>query len=172
MCVLSKPSWIGKPLPFNGTEGAIGLLHWIEKVEAVFAVYECPPANWVKFATGTLEGNALSWWKAQIQMFGLETANATAWEDFKDMIKEECCHRDDIHKLKNEYFELKMVGSEIEAYTKQSNDYAALCPNMSRPHVSKNRIVHQGFGSRNPKPYDCSQPQYHSTDRSSCSQTH
>ena len=67
-----------KPLPFNGTEGAIGLLHWIEKVEAVFAVCECPPANWVKFATGTLEGNALSWWKAQIQMFGLETANVTA----------------------------------------------------------------------------------------------
>ncbi|KAJ0435005.1 putative transcription factor interactor and regulator CCHC(Zn) family [Helianthus annuus] len=134
-----------KPLPFNGTEGALGLLHWIEKVEAVFAVCECPPANWVKFATGTLEGNALSWWKAQIQMFGLETANATAWEDFKDMIKEEYCHRDDIHKLENEYYELKMVGSEIEAYTKQSNDYAALCPNMSRPMYRRIELYIKGL---------------------------
>ncbi|KAJ0533615.1 putative retrotransposon gag domain-containing protein [Helianthus annuus] len=131
-----------KPLPFNGTEGAIGLLHWIEKVEAVC---ECPPANWVKFATGTLEGNALSWWKAQIQMFGLETANATAWEDFKDMIKEEYCHRDDIHKLENEYYELKMVGSEIEAYTKQTNDYAALCPNMSRPMYRRIELYIKGL---------------------------
>uniref|UniRef100_A0A251TWX7 Uncharacterized protein n=1 Tax=Helianthus annuus TaxID=4232 RepID=A0A251TWX7_HELAN len=36
-------------------------------------------------------------------MLGLETANATAWEDFKDMIKEEYCHRDDIHKLEDEW---------------------------------------------------------------------
>ncbi|KAM0026737.1 putative transcription factor interactor and regulator CCHC(Zn) family [Helianthus debilis subsp. tardiflorus] len=134
-----------KPLPFNGTEGAIGLLHWIEKVEAVFAVCECPPANWVKFATGTLEGSALSWWKAQIQMLGLETANATAWEDFKDMIKEEYCHRDDIHKLEDEYYGLKMVGSEIEAYTKSSNDYAALCPNMSRPMYRRIELYIKGL---------------------------
>ncbi|KAJ0548050.1 putative transcription factor interactor and regulator CCHC(Zn) family [Helianthus annuus] len=134
-----------KPLPFNGTEGAIGLLHWIEKVEAVFAVCECPPANWVKFATGTLEGSALSWWKAQIQMLGLETANATAWEDFKDMIKEEYCHRDDIHKLEDEYYGLKMVGSEIETYTKLSNDYAALCPNMSRPMYRRIELYVKGL---------------------------
>ncbi|KAJ0833047.1 putative nucleotidyltransferase, Ribonuclease H [Helianthus annuus] len=134
-----------KPLPFNGTEGAIGLLHWIEKIEAVFAVCECPPANWVKFATATLEGSALSWWKAQIQMFGLETANATAWEDFKDMIKDEYCHRDDIHKLENEYYELKMVGSEIETYTKLSNDYAALCPNMSRPMYRRIELYIKGL---------------------------
>ncbi|KAM0028492.1 putative retrotransposon gag domain-containing protein [Helianthus debilis subsp. tardiflorus] len=134
-----------KPLPFNGTEGAIGLMHWIENVEVVFAVCECPPANWVKFATGTLEGSALSWWKAQIQMLGLETANATAWEDFKDMIKEEYCHRDDIHKLEDEYYGLKMVGSEIEAYTKSSNDYAALCPNMSRPMYRRIELYIKGL---------------------------
>ncbi|MFS7975246.1 putative retrotransposon gag domain-containing protein [Helianthus anomalus] len=122
-----------------------GLLHWIEKVEVVFVVCECPPTNWVKFATGTLEGNTLSWWKAQIQMLGLETANATAWEYFKDMIKEEYCHRDDIHKLENEYFELKMVGSEIETYTKLSNDYAALCPNMSRPMYRRIELYIKGL---------------------------
>ncbi|MFS7910815.1 putative retrotransposon gag domain-containing protein [Helianthus anomalus] len=134
-----------KPLPFKRIEGAIGLLHWIEKAEAIFAVCECPPANWVKFSTSTIEGNALSWWKAQIQMLGLETANATTWEDFKDMIKEEYCHRDDIHKLENEYFELKMVGSEIETYTKQSNDYAALCPNMSRPMYRRIELYIKGL---------------------------
>ncbi|XP_035837216.1 uncharacterized protein LOC118485079 [Helianthus annuus] len=121
-----------KPLTFNGTEGAIGLLHWIEKVEYVFAVCECPAANWVKFATGTLEGNVLSWWKAQVQMLGLVDANATPWNDFKNLIKEEYYHRDGIHKLETEYYELKMVGSKIKTYTKQSNDYAALCPNMSQ----------------------------------------
>ncbi|KAJ0726523.1 hypothetical protein HanPI659440_Chr12g0471301 [Helianthus annuus] len=78
-------------------------------------------------------------------MLGLETANATTWEDFKNMIKEEYCHRDDIHKLENEYYELKMVGSEIETYTKLSNDYAAHCPNMSQPAYRRIELYIKGF---------------------------
>ncbi|KAJ0676014.1 hypothetical protein HanLR1_Chr12g0457791 [Helianthus annuus] len=106
-------------------------------------------------------------------MLGSETANATAWEDFKDMIKEEYCHRDDIHKLEDEYYGLKMVGSEIETYTKLSNDYAALSlPEYVPTYVSKDRIVHQRLGPRNPEPCDLSQPQYHTPRGSSCPQTH
>uniref|UniRef100_A0A251VE32 Uncharacterized protein n=1 Tax=Helianthus annuus TaxID=4232 RepID=A0A251VE32_HELAN len=46
-------------------------------------------------------------------MFGLETANATAWEDFKDMIKDEYCHRDDIHKLENDTMNSRWLGQRL-----------------------------------------------------------
>ncbi|KAJ0836979.1 hypothetical protein HanRHA438_Chr16g0773061 [Helianthus annuus] len=66
-----------RPSTFSGTGGAVGLLHWFEKIESVFEMCECPVASRVKFAIGTLEGGALSWWNAQVQMLGLGAANAT-----------------------------------------------------------------------------------------------
>ncbi|KAJ0805097.1 putative retrotransposon gag domain-containing protein [Helianthus annuus] len=124
-----------RPSTFSGTEGAVGLLHWFEKLESVFEMCECPEDRRVKYSTGTLEGAALTWWKAQVQLLGLAVANATPWNSFKELIKEEYCSHDDIHKLEVEFFNLKMTGSEIEAYTKRSNELAILCPTMVDPPV-------------------------------------
>ncbi|KAI3777866.1 hypothetical protein L1987_47669 [Smallanthus sonchifolius] len=102
-------------------------------VESVFSMCNCPVANRVKFASETLEGAALSWWNAQVQMLGLDTANATPWEDFKNMMKEEYCPRDEIQKLEGELWNLKMEGSEIELYTTRSHELATMCPHMVTP---------------------------------------
>ncbi|KAJ0848855.1 putative transcription factor interactor and regulator CCHC(Zn) family [Helianthus annuus] len=93
----------------------------------------CPAGDRVKYAMGTLEDGALTWWNAQVQMLGIEMAYATTWEDFKELMREEYCPRDEIQKLENEYYNLKMAGSEIEAYTKRSHELANMCPNLSRP---------------------------------------
>ena len=93
-----------KPHPFNGTEGTVSLLRWFEEVESAFAMCNCPEADRVKYASGILEGVALTWWwNSQVQKLGLEMANATTWNDFKDMLREEYCHRDDVQKLETEY---------------------------------------------------------------------
>nr|GFC42301.1 hypothetical protein [Tanacetum cinerariifolium] len=47
------------PLPFNGTEGAVGLCQWFEKLESVFQISECKEKDKVKFAMATLRGRAL-----------------------------------------------------------------------------------------------------------------
>ena len=80
-----------RPSTFSGIEGAVGLLHWFEKLESVFELCECPEARRVKYATGTLEGITLTWWNAQVQMLGLAAANATPWNDFEELIKREYC---------------------------------------------------------------------------------
>ncbi|KAF5809961.1 putative nucleotidyltransferase, Ribonuclease H [Helianthus annuus] len=134
-----------RPNSFSGTEGAVGLLHWFEKLESVFEMCECPEARKVKFATGTLEGIALTWWNAQVQILGLAAANATPWNDFKELIKREYCTREDIHKLEDELYNLKMVGSEIEAYTKRSNELAVLCPTMVDPPYKRIELYLKGL---------------------------
>ncbi|KAJ0765680.1 putative nucleotidyltransferase, Ribonuclease H [Helianthus annuus] len=134
-----------RPSTFSGTEGVVGLLHWFEKLESVFEMCECPEDRRVKFATGTLEGAALTWWKAQVQLLGLAVANATPWNDFKNLIKEEYCSRDDIHKLEVEFFNLKMTGSEIEAFTKRSNELAILCPTMVDPPIKRIELYLKGL---------------------------
>ncbi|KAJ0770963.1 putative nucleotidyltransferase, Ribonuclease H [Helianthus annuus] len=134
-----------RPSTFSGTEGAVGLLHWFEKLESVFEMCECPEARRVKYATGTLEGIALTWWNAQVQILGLATANATPWNDFKELIKREYCTREDIHKLEDELYHLKMTGSEIEAYTKRSNELAVLCPTMVDPPIKRIELYLKGL---------------------------
>ncbi|KAJ0885887.1 putative transcription factor interactor and regulator CCHC(Zn) family [Helianthus annuus] len=134
-----------RPTTFSGTEGAVGLLHWFEKLESVFEMCECPEARRVKYATGTLEGLALTWWNAQVQMLGLVAANATPWQTFKEMIKEEYCSHDDIHKLEDEFYNLKMTGSEIEAYTKRSHELALLCPTMVDPPYKRIELYLKGL---------------------------
>ncbi|MFS7902858.1 putative retrotransposon gag domain-containing protein [Helianthus anomalus] len=123
----------------------VGLLHWFEKLESVFEMCECPEDRRVKYATGTLEGVALTWWNAQVQLLGLVAANATPWNGFKELIKEEYCSRDDIHKLEVEFFNLKMMGSEIEAYTKRSNELAILCPTVVDPPIKHIELYLKGL---------------------------
>ncbi|MFS8022599.1 putative transcription factor interactor and regulator CCHC(Zn) family [Helianthus anomalus] len=134
-----------RPSTFSGTEGAVGLLCWFEKLGSVFEMCECPEARKVKYATGTLEGIALTWWNAQVQILGLAAANATPWNDFKELIKREYCTHDDIHKLEVEFYNLKMTGSEIEAYTKRPNELAILCPTMLDPPVKRIELYLKGL---------------------------
>ncbi|GJV31909.1 reverse transcriptase domain-containing protein [Tanacetum coccineum] len=45
----------------NGTEGAVGLARWFEKMESVFHISNCTPRCQVKYATCTLQDGALTW---------------------------------------------------------------------------------------------------------------
>ncbi|GJZ64624.1 hypothetical protein Tco_0621045 [Tanacetum coccineum] len=62
--------------PFNskGTEGAVGLIRWFEKTESVFSHSNYTEDCKVKFSTGTLTEEALSWWNSFAQPIGIEKA--------------------------------------------------------------------------------------------------
>nr|GFB65468.1 putative reverse transcriptase domain-containing protein [Tanacetum cinerariifolium] len=54
--------------------GAIGLIHWFERIESVFSRSNCTEDYKVKFATGTLTKEALSWWNSFAQAISIEEA--------------------------------------------------------------------------------------------------
>ena len=83
-----------KPHTFMRVEGAVNLLRWIEKVESVFAKSKCLLTDRVQYATGSFEGEALTWWNSHVQMLGLEDASGMNWEEFKELPQEEYCPRD------------------------------------------------------------------------------
>ncbi|GKB06167.1 hypothetical protein Tco_0834400 [Tanacetum coccineum] len=63
-----------QPINFKGMEGAIGLIRWFERTESVFSCSNCTEDCKVKFATGTLTEEALSWWNSFAQPIGIEEA--------------------------------------------------------------------------------------------------
>ena len=126
------------PKEFHGTEGAVGLLTWIEGMESVLHISKCAEVNKVEFAACLLQGRALTWWNTQVQNRGRETANRLTWEEFKRMLKEEYCPRSEIQKLEAELWNHEMVGSGIDSYTTRFHELAKLVPHLVTP--EENRI--------------------------------
>ncbi|MDV3153318.1 MAG: hypothetical protein Q8755_02985, partial [Candidatus Phytoplasma australasiaticum] len=121
------------PYSFSRTEGVVGLLHWFNEMESEMFMSKCSEDNKVGFPTSTLVGAAQSWWDTQVRMFGMEMVGAMSWDEFRMLIRTEYCSPDDISRLEAEYYNLRMVGSEIEAYTARSHDLAMMCPDLSNP---------------------------------------
>nr|GEV42257.1 reverse transcriptase domain-containing protein [Tanacetum cinerariifolium] len=63
---------------FNGMEGAVGLIRWFERTELAFSRSNCIEDCKVKFATGTLTKDALSWWNSYAKPIGIEQADKIA----------------------------------------------------------------------------------------------
>ncbi|GJU38862.1 hypothetical protein Tco_1191819, partial [Tanacetum coccineum] len=68
-----------QPLNFKGTEGVVGLTQWFEKMESVYSISNCTVACQVKFATCTLQGNALTWWNSHVKTTTPEAAHVGYW---------------------------------------------------------------------------------------------
>nr|GEU63520.1 hypothetical protein [Tanacetum cinerariifolium] len=84
---------------FHGTEGAVGLFRWFEKMENTFEISECAEVRKVKFATATLHGRALTWWNSQVATLGREVANVRTWAEVKQMMIDEFCPTEEVQRL-------------------------------------------------------------------------
>ena len=126
-----------KPNSFFGTGGVIELTCWFEKTESVFATSSCTEECKVKFAACTFMDSALAWWNGHVQAMGLPAANTLTWEELKVMLLKEYCPRGEIQKLVQEFLNLTMKDSEIQAYTTRFTELAGLCPGMVNPEYKK-----------------------------------
>ncbi|XP_071713165.1 uncharacterized protein [Rutidosis leptorrhynchoides] len=119
-----------KPPSYKGTEGPVELTRWFEKLESIFRMCNYADVDRVKFATGSLYGGALTWWTAYSQTVGLDAANAIPWTVLKRMMTDKYCPRNQVQKMESEFWELKVKGTDIEAYTNRFLELVTLCPDM------------------------------------------
>ncbi|GKA74584.1 putative reverse transcriptase domain-containing protein [Tanacetum coccineum] len=115
---------------FHGTEGAVDLLRWFQKSESVFGISECVEGKKVKFAAATLQGPALTWWNAKVATMGLKTMNQMPWTKMKQLMTTEFCLIEEIQRMENELWTLKVNEYNIVAYTRRFNELTLMCPRM------------------------------------------
>nr|GEU76581.1 putative reverse transcriptase domain-containing protein [Tanacetum cinerariifolium] len=125
------------PLPFNGTEGAVGLCKWFEKLESVFQINECKEKDRVKFSMATLRGRALTWWNGRTKAMGIEAANNTPWSKVRKWMTEEFSPWSVIQRLEQELYNLRMKWMDIDGYTNRFHELALMCPRMVEPEAVK-----------------------------------
>ncbi|GJR15881.1 putative reverse transcriptase domain-containing protein [Tanacetum coccineum] len=125
------------PHPFKGTEGAVGLCQWFEKLESVFRISDCREKDKVKFATATLQGRALTWWNGRTASMGIDAANDTPWAEVRKWMTGEFYPRSVLQRLEQELYNLKLKGTDIDGYTNRFHELALLCPRMVEPEQVK-----------------------------------
>ncbi|GJX06533.1 putative reverse transcriptase domain-containing protein [Tanacetum coccineum] len=95
-----------QPFNFKGTEGAGSLIHWFERTESVFLCSRCAENCKVKFATGTLTEEALSWWNSFAQPIRLEEAYRISSSEFKKLLIKMYYPRTEVKKMEDEFYNL------------------------------------------------------------------
>nr|GEY19654.1 hypothetical protein [Tanacetum cinerariifolium] len=137
-----------QPLNFKGTEGAIGLAHWFEKIESVFHISNCDVECQVKYATCTLLGGALTWWNSYVTTVGHDASYDMPWKNLMKMMTEVYCPRSEIKKHETEMvpdesdkveryvgglpdsIQRSVKGTDVVSYTQRFQELALMCGRM------------------------------------------
>ncbi|GKA73524.1 reverse transcriptase domain-containing protein [Tanacetum coccineum] len=119
-----------QPFNFKGTEGAVGLIRWFERTESVFLCSSCTKDCKVKFSTGTLTEEALSWWNSFAQPIGIKEAYKITWSEFKKLLIKKYCPRNEVKKMEDEFSNMTIKRNDIKTYVRRFQELAVLCPTM------------------------------------------
>ncbi|GJT04613.1 putative reverse transcriptase domain-containing protein [Tanacetum coccineum] len=120
------------PTAFHGTERVVELLRWFEKIESVFEISECAEGKVLCLLLKVLlsKGPALTWWNAKVATMGLKTMNQMPWTKMKQLMTTEFCLIEEIQRMENELWTLKVNEYNIVAYTRRFNELTLMCPRM------------------------------------------
>ncbi|GJU99630.1 putative reverse transcriptase domain-containing protein [Tanacetum coccineum] len=118
------------PDNFRSTKGAVELRRWFEKTEMTFGIRECAEDKKVKFAAATLRGPGLTWWNSKVAILGLDIANQMGWTEMKKLMTVEFCPVQELQRMKNELWNLKVKEYNMVAYTQRFNELALMCLRM------------------------------------------
>nr|GEX10315.1 hypothetical protein [Tanacetum cinerariifolium] len=143
-----------QPLNFKGTEGVVGLSQWFEKMESVYSISNCTVACQVKFATCTLQGNALTWWNSHVKTTTPEAAHAMPWRTLKKMTTDKHCPRGKIKKLESEMWNLQ---AKLQADNKRKSDDTTR-NNHQQPNKRQNIIRAYAAGNGDRRAYEGPRP--------------
>ncbi|GJT12056.1 reverse transcriptase domain-containing protein [Tanacetum coccineum] len=119
-----------QPINFKGTEGVIGLIRWFERTESVFSCSNYTEDCKVKFTTGTLTEEALSWWNSFAQPIRIEEAYKITWVEFKKLLIKKYCPRTEVQKMEDEFQHMTVKGNDLKTYVRRFQELATLYPTM------------------------------------------
>ncbi|GJW01007.1 putative reverse transcriptase domain-containing protein [Tanacetum coccineum] len=90
----------------------------------------CTEDNKVKFTTGTLTEDTLSWWNSFAQPIGIEEAYKTTWSELKKILTKKYCPRTEVKKMEDEFYSLTVKRNDLKTYVRRFHELAVLCPTM------------------------------------------
>nr|GEX60358.1 putative reverse transcriptase domain-containing protein [Tanacetum cinerariifolium] len=106
------------PTQFHGTEGAVGLVPWFEKIENTFLI---------------------------IPTLGRQVENGRPWTEVKQMMTDEFCPTKEVQRLEDKLRHLKLRDMNIAAYTERFNELSLLCTDVVHNEKKKVELYIKGL---------------------------
>ncbi|GKE67423.1 reverse transcriptase domain-containing protein, partial [Tanacetum coccineum] len=85
----------------------------------LFSRSNCTEDCKVKFATGTLTEEALSWWNSFAQPIGIEEAYKITCVEFKKLLIKKYCPQTEVQKMEDEFYHLTVKGNDLKTYVRR-----------------------------------------------------
>nr|GEV08560.1 reverse transcriptase domain-containing protein [Tanacetum cinerariifolium] len=84
----------------------------------------------VKFATDTLNKEALSWWNSYAKPIRIEQADKIAWTKLKRLLTNKYCPQTKVKQMEDEFYNLIVKGNDLKTYARRFQEFAVLCTNV------------------------------------------
>nr|GFC29716.1 reverse transcriptase domain-containing protein [Tanacetum cinerariifolium] len=97
------------------------------KMDTVFRISNCLAENQIKFATCTLLAGALTWWNSHVRIVGNDAAYVMTWIELKKKMADKYCPRNEMKKIKTEFWNLEVQGTDVTRYNQRFQELALLC---------------------------------------------
>nr|GEY38411.1 reverse transcriptase domain-containing protein [Tanacetum cinerariifolium] len=101
-----------------------------ERTKLVFSCDNCTKDYKVKFATGTLTEESLSWWNSFPQPIRIEEAYKLSSVEFKKVLIKKYCPRTELQKMEDEFYHLTMKGNDLKTHVRRFQELATSSPTM------------------------------------------
>nr|GFC64786.1 hypothetical protein [Tanacetum cinerariifolium] len=103
----------------------------------VFSISNCTASNQVKFATCTLQDDALTWWNSHVKTTTPKAAHAMTRAILKKKMTDKYCSRGEIKKIEAEMWNLKVKGTDVVTYNRRFQQLALMCSMMFPEEIDK-----------------------------------
>ncbi|GJU89925.1 putative reverse transcriptase domain-containing protein [Tanacetum coccineum] len=100
-------------------------------------VRECTFAGFMKCNPDNFRGPALTWWNSKVAILGLDVANQMGWTEMKKLMTSEFCPVEELQRMENDLWNLKVKEYNMVAYTQRFNKLALMCLRMVEPESVK-----------------------------------
>ncbi|KAD1163690.1 hypothetical protein E3N88_43211 [Mikania micrantha] len=126
-----------KSKDFEGRDGAVGPIRWLEDMESVLDISDCKEENKVKYATHSLKRSMLTWWNPIVKTRGWNAIKVMKWKAFKDLLTEKFCPINELERIEAEFMAHEMINLYHTKYINRFNELALLVPHLVTPETKR-----------------------------------
>lgn len=101
---------------FDGTPDVVGCMEWIDDIETVFAICDCPEDKKVLCASRMLKKGARDWWKGTTVSLTPVVPDSMTWDTFREKFLYEYCGTREKRLLEKEFLTLKISDKGVSEY--------------------------------------------------------
>ena len=120
------------PPKFEGSDSPTVVMQWLREIDQVFDSCDCEPEHRVKYVVRMLKGRALLWWDTVVAAIDRAEIDRMSWSDFSARVQKKYCSEYDLHKIEQEFLQLKKGDGTVEelitGFTDRMRFVTALVP--------------------------------------------